>query len=96
MMEKSFVERNRLLWLIMAASFLTPFTGSALSLSLPDIGRQYGQGPEALTWVLGSFLIGALVFLLPMGHLAEKWGKARLFALGAGIFAVTSFACVFA
>ena len=70
-MEKSFVERNRLLWLIMAASFLTPFTGSALSLSLPDIGRQYGQGPEALTWVLGSFLMGALVFLLPMGHLAE-------------------------
>ena len=96
MMEKSFVERNRLLWLIMAASFLTPFTGSALSLSLPDIGRQYGQGPEALAWVLGSFLIGALVFLLPMGHLAEKWGKARLFTLGAGIFAVTSFACVFA
>lgn len=93
-MKKSFTERNRLLWLIMAASFLTPFTGSALSLSLPDIGRQYGQGAESLSWVLGSFLISSFVFLLPMGRLADKWGKARLFTLGAGIFAAMSFVCI--
>ena len=96
MMDADFVRRNRLLWLIMAASFLTPFTGSALSLSLPDIGRQYGQGAESLSWVLGSFLLSAFVFLLPMGRLAERWGKARLFTLGAGIFAFTSFTCILA
>ncbi len=95
-MNSEFIREHRLLWLIMAASFLTPFTGSALSLSLPDIGRQYGQGPESLSWVLGSFLISAFVFLLPMGRLAERWGKARLFMLGAGIFALTSFTCIFA
>lgn len=95
-MNREFIREHRLLWLIMAASFLTPFTGSALSLSLPDIGRQYGQGPESLSWVLGSFLISAFVFLLPMGRLAERWGKARLFMLGAGIFALTSFTCIFA
>lgn len=95
-MDREFIRQHSLLWLIMASGFLTPFTGSALSLSLPDLGRQYGAGPESLTWVLGSFLISAFLCLLPVGQLAERWGKARLFTLGAGIFAVTSFACILA
>ncbi len=86
----------RILFTIMLTSFLTPFTGSALNLALPSLGAEYGASPAALGWVLGSFLLAAIVVLLPFGKLADRYGKRRFFVMGNGIFALTSFMAVFA
>lgn len=80
----------------MLTSFLTPFTGSALNLALPSLGAEYGASPAALGWVLGSFLLAAIVVLLPFGKLADRYGKRRFFIMGNGIFALTSFLAIFA
>ena len=86
----------RILFTIMLTSFLTPFTGSALNLALPSLGAEYGASPAALGWVLGSFLLAAIVVLLPFGKLADRYGKRRFFIMGNGIFALTSFLAIFA
>ena len=86
----------RILFTIMLTSFLTPFTGSALNLALPSLGAEYGASPSALGWVLGSFLLAAIVVLLPFGKLADRYGKRRFFIMGNGIFALTSFLAIFA
>ena len=87
---------RRILFTIMLTSFLTPFTGSALNLALPALGTAYGVSPAQLGWVLGSFLLAAIVVLLPFGHLADRYGKRRFFIWGNGIFAITSLAACFA
>ena len=87
---------HRILFTIMLTSFLTPFTGSALNLALPSLGAEYGASPAALGWVLGSFLLAAIVVLLPFGKLADRYGKRRFFIMGNGIFALTSFLAIFA
>ena len=87
---------HRILFTIMLTSFLTPFTGSALNLALPSLGKEYGASPSQLGWVLGSFLLAAIVVLLPFGKLADRYGKRRFFIMGNGIFALTSFCAIFA
>ena len=87
---------HRILFTIMLTSFLTPFTGSALNLALPSLGAEYCAGPAQLGWVLGSFLLAAIVVLLPFGKLADRYGKRYFFIMGNGIFAATSLAACFA
>ena len=87
---------HRILFTIMLTSFLTPFTGSALNLALPALGTAYAASPSQLGWVLGSFLLAAIVVLLPFGKLADRYGKRRFFIMGNGIFALTSLAAIFA
>ena len=87
---------HRILFTIMLTSFLTPFTGSALNLALPSLGAEYGANPAQLGWVLGSFLLAAIVVLLPFGKLADRYGKRHFFIMGNGIFAATSLAACFA
>ena len=73
---------QRILFTIMLTSFLTPFTGSALNLALPSLGAEYGASPAQLGWVLGSFLLAAIVVLLPFGKLADRYGKRYFFIMG--------------
>jgi MFS family permease len=84
------MDSRRILAVIMMASFLTPFSGSALILSLPAIGQEYQVGADKLSWVIESYLTTSFLFLLPMGRAADRWGKVRIFALGNLLFLLFS------
>ena len=47
-------DRTKILFTMMMSSFVTPFTSSALTLSLPDIGRDYGASANELGWPTAS------------------------------------------
>ena len=81
-------DRTKILFTMMMSSFVTPFTSSALTLSLPDIGRDYGASANELSWVLEIFLLASIVCLLPMGKLADRFGKRRVFLWGTVLFAL--------
>ncbi|XOQ26552.1 MAG: Spectinomycin tetracycline efflux pump [Mitsuokella multacida] len=87
--------RNKILFIMMMSSFVTPFTSSALTLSLPDIGKAYHASANELGWVLEIFLLVSIVFLLPMGKLADRLGKRRIFFWGTVLFTISSFLCIF-
>lgn len=86
---------SKILFIMMMSSFVTPFTSSALTLSLPDIGSAYAASANELGWVLEIFLLVSIVFLLPMGKLADRLGKRRIFFWGTILFTVSSFLCIF-
>lgn len=87
-------DRTKILLTMMMSSFVTPFTSSALTLSLPDIGRDYGASANELGWVLEVFLLASIVFLLPMGKLADRFGKRRVFLWGTILFTLSSALCI--
>jgi EmrB/QacA subfamily drug resistance transporter len=64
------------------ASFLTPFTGAALNLALPDIARTFNLSSLTLGWTVSAYLLTTAVFLLPMGKLSDQLGRKRIFILG--------------
>ena len=87
-------DRTKILLTMMMSSFVTPFTSSALTLSLPDIGRDYGASANELGWVLEIFLLASIVCLLPMGKLADRFGKRRVFLWGTVLFTLSSALCI--
>lgn len=79
----------------MIASFLTPFCGSSLNLSMPDIGRAFQVGTSELSWVVEIFLMTCAIFTVPMGQLGNRIGKKKVFLMGTLLFSVTSFLIYF-
>ncbi|MBN2437955.1 MAG: MFS transporter [Deltaproteobacteria bacterium] len=79
-----------------SASFLTPFMGSAVNLAIPSIGRSLNGSAVMLSWVVSSFLLTTAALLLPIGRLADIFGRKKIFLLGIFIFSLFSALCSFA
>ncbi len=92
-MEESPGQRRNALLVCMAASFLTPFSSSALNLAIPAIGRDFGAGAVALSWVVTSFLLASASLLLPVGRLADIVGRKRVFIAGVALYSAASLGC---
>ena len=81
---------RKILFSIMLSSFLTPFSSSALTLSLPSIGAEFASGPDILAWILSAYLVTSALCLLPMGKAADLSGKRRIYLLGLAGFTATN------
>lgn len=84
------VLQRAVLIVVCLTSFLTPFMLSGINIALPDIQAEFGSSAVELTWVITSFLLGISVFLVPMGKLADMYGRRLFFLSGLLIFVITS------
>jgi EmrB/QacA subfamily drug resistance transporter len=74
-------------------AFLTPFTGSSVNLAIPAIGLQFGSGTLMLNWVITSYLLASVAFLVPFGKLADIQGRKKIFIAGITVFSIASALC---
>ena len=72
------------------SSFLTPMALSTVNVALSSIGLEFDADPVSLGWIATSFIIAASVFLIPLGKLADMYGRRRIFLAGNFIFMVAS------
>ena len=86
---------NTILILMMMVSFINPFTSSALTTALPDIGNAYGASEMALSWVIETFLIASTITIMPISKMADRWGKRRIFLIGVALFCCSSLSVYF-
>lgn len=75
------------------ASFLAPFMGSAVNLAIPSIGKDFNASAILLSWVVSSYLLSSVAFLLPFGRLADILGRKKVFITGVTIFSLASLLC---
>lgn len=64
--------------------------GSAVNIAIPAIGIEFGADAIMLGWVATSYLLAAAMFLVPIGRLADIYGRKRVFTYGIAIFTVSS------
>ncbi len=76
------------------SSFTTPFMGSSVNVALPAIGRDFSMDALSLSWVASSFLLASAIMLLPVGRLADLFGRRIFFLSGSLIFSLSSLFCV--
>ena len=76
------------------SSFLTPFMGSAVNVALPVIAKELSMTALSLGWVATSFILAAAITLIPLGRLADIYGRRRIFIYGALLFTVASSFCI--
>jgi EmrB/QacA subfamily drug resistance transporter len=72
------------------ASFLVPFMMSAVAITLPVVQTELGATAVELSWVAGSYILALAAILLPVGRLADIWGRRRTFVWGTAAFVVFS------
>jgi EmrB/QacA subfamily drug resistance transporter len=75
------------------SSFLTPFMGSAVNVALPNMAKDLSMTALSLSWVASSFILAAAITLVPLGRLADIYGRKRIFLYGSIIFTLASFLC---
>ncbi len=73
---------------------MTPFMGSAVNVALPAIAEELSLTALTLSWVAMSFILTASISLIPLGRLADIYGRRRIFLYGALIFTVASSFCI--
>ena len=87
--------RKLILILITIATFLNPFTGTAINLALPVIGTEFSADATTLAWVSSAYLLASVIFLLPAGKLGDSRGKVTVFMAGIVVYTVGSLLSVF-
>src|SRR3954463_9574381 len=69
---------------------------TVVNVALPDIGRDLHASTSALQWILNGYLLTLASLILLGGSLGDRYGRRRIFVLGAGLFTVASLLCAIA
>lgn len=73
------------------SSFLAPFMISAINVAIERIGDDFHLDAVLQGWVNSAYLLTATIFLIPFGRVADIIGRKKVFVLGMGVTAVSSF-----
>jgi EmrB/QacA subfamily drug resistance transporter len=83
-------------WVLVAAvlgSGMTMLDATVVNVALPALGDDLGAGVDGLQWTLDGYTLTLAAFLLLGGSLGDRFGRRRVFVLGAVWFAIASLAC---
>lgn len=72
------------------SSLLVPFISSSINIALPAITDELRMSAVVMGWVPTAFLLSAAVFLVPLGKVADMYGRKRLFLCGMVILTASS------
>jgi EmrB/QacA subfamily drug resistance transporter len=70
---------------------MTPFMLSGTNVALPAIQSDFQLDAIILAWVPTAYLLSCAVFLLPLGKMADIYGRKKIFIYGIWIFTISSF-----
>ena len=88
--------RRAVLLMASLSSFLTPFMNSSVTVALPAIAQEFELNAILLSWVATSYILAAVVFLVPLGRMADLAGRKKIFRSGIILFMVAACACALA
>ncbi len=88
--------RSATLMVAITGSFITPFMGSSVNVILPAIEKTLGINAVLLSWIATAYLLAAGITLVPMGRLADIFGRKKILAAGFLLFAIGSMAVALA
>ncbi len=83
-------------WVIVVAvmgSGMAFLDSTVVNVALPEIGRDLGASTGALQWILNGYLLSLASLILLGGSLGDRYGRRRIFTLGAGLFTAASLLC---
>jgi EmrB/QacA subfamily drug resistance transporter len=85
-------ERNRQSVLIIAtvSAFIVPFLVSSINVALPKMTIELHMEAVVMTWVNTIYLLAVAMAQVPMGRLADIYGRKKIFITGLAISAVAA------
>jgi len=90
------VETKRFVLLVTTlVAFVGPFSISSVNISLPSIGQEFLMDAILLSWVTTAYLLTSAMFLVPLGKIADIYGRKRIFTYGILAFTLASIGAAF-
>ena len=83
-------------WTLLAAilgSSMAFVDGTVVNVALPALRRDLGASASEAQWVIESYALFLASLLLTGGALGDRYGRRRVFAIGAAVFTAASAAC---
>jgi EmrB/QacA subfamily drug resistance transporter len=87
------ITKSTALTLATVSSFTTPFLISSVNIALPTIGRTFEMHAVLLSWVATAYILSSVVFLVPLGRLADIQGRKRMLLWGYIVFTISTLMC---
>lgn len=83
-------------WVLLATvlgSGLAFLDATVVNLALPRLGAALGAGAAGLQWAVNGYALSLAALILLGGSLGDRFGRRRVFVIGAAWFAVASGLC---
>lgn len=77
-------------------AFVTTFTGSALNLSIPNMGAEFSVSASFIGWVVTAYMLAVAALSVPFGRLADLTNRKIVLITGILVFGLTSLVSAFA
>ncbi|MDH7594207.1 MAG: MFS transporter [Methanomicrobiales archaeon] len=82
------------LFIAVLAGFLTPFDLSAVNIALPTIGREFAMDAVSMSWIPTAYLLTSAIFLVPIGRVADIYGRKKVCTVGLSLFTLASISMI--
>ncbi|HWB23746.1 MAG TPA: MFS transporter [Gaiellaceae bacterium] len=82
-----------ILLVILAAEIMDLFDGTIVNVALPTIRLHLHSSDAALQWIAGGYSLALAIGLIVGGRMGDRYGRRRLFVIGAVGFTGCSLAC---
>jgi EmrB/QacA subfamily drug resistance transporter len=85
-----------ILAVLSVAAFMASLDVFIVNVAFPDIGSDFhGASLSNLSWILNGYAIVYAAMLVPLGRLADRYGRKAGFIGGLALFTAASAACAF-
>ena len=78
------------------ASFFVPYLTSSITVALPAIGKEFGLDAVSLAWVMSAYVLSTALAIVPVGRIADIYGRKRIFLAGVILMTAASLCASFA
>jgi EmrB/QacA subfamily drug resistance transporter len=85
--------RWRVLAVVLLAEMLDLLDSTVMNVAAPSVRAGLGGGAATLQWLSAGYTLAFGVLLVIGGRLGDRWGRRRLFVLGALGFTIASAVC---
>ena len=78
---------------LLAGAFMVVLDFFIVNVALPAIATDLGASESSLEWVIAGYGLAFAALLITAGRLGDLFGRRRVYAIGLGLFTLTSLAC---
>ena len=75
-------ERHTVLLACCIGGFLAPLITTMINLAVPVISIDFGISAHDQGWLIMSYFLSSVAFMIPMSRLSDLYGKKRMFMIG--------------
>lgn len=87
-------EQKATLRVSVTTAFISTFMGSALNLSIPSMGEHFGASATLVGWVVTAYMLAVAAMSVPMGKIADSYGRKPILIWGVFAFSMTGLLAV--